>query len=373
MAFGIACLIASVVVLYGAMDNVYLTEAMTYAPTLVTITPDSLNRVFQFRKLATVSLISSWMAMMSVKFSFLALFRRLIDRMPRLIRYWWIVVIFNIAVTGYGASVYVIACPHFSGAKVGEELWPFQISRPADCCGVQCLGGATRRKTIRYSISQLVLDVFGDLLSKKSSHEYQKSGTDWSGVLYIPVHLIWKVKIKLLQKVALSFSLCLTVVVIIFTVTRAIGLEWKDKLDVAWEIYFQILAAEVGLILVSMTAFRTLFVSRSPGQHGLSPKKTPTFWKKSKTSLRNLFDLRRWTLNYSKRVSKGQRPESMIETFGLPSIPNGGMTGVQTFIGRQEVADSDLEAGNKTTRKWWGVWAFAKHVLTNRNMFLYTD
>ena len=122
MAFGTACIIASIVTLYAAMDDIYLTEAMTYAPSLVAITPDNLNRVFQFRKLATASLTLSWVAMMAVKFSFLALFKRLIDRMPRLIRYWWIVVIFNLAVTGYGASVYVIACPHFSGSKVGKEL-----------------------------------------------------------------------------------------------------------------------------------------------------------------------------------------------------------------------------------------------------------
>lgn len=123
MAFGTACLIGSVIILYAAMDNMYLTEVMTFAPTLVAITPGSFNRVFEFRKLVTASLTLSWMAMMAVKFSFLALFRRLIDRMPRLIRYWWVMVIFNIVVTGYGASIYVIACPHLSGRKVGKKLW----------------------------------------------------------------------------------------------------------------------------------------------------------------------------------------------------------------------------------------------------------
>lgn len=267
--------------------------------------------------------------------------------MPRLIRYWWIVVIFNLAVTGYGASVYVIACPHFSGSKVGKEHQSLSVSvNFADWGSVQCLGGDTRRRTIRYSISQLVLDVFGDLLSKKPLHDPQNSHADRHGVLYIPVHLIWKVKIKLLQKIALSCSLCLTIIVIIFTVTRASGLEWRDRLDVLWEIYFQIMAAEVGLILVSMTAFRTLFVSRSSGQRGISPKKSPDFWKKSQSTLKRLLDPRRWTLNYSKRVFKGQKHESTKDTFGLPSIPNGGMTGVQTFINHQGETHSDLEAAH---------------------------
>lgn len=120
LAFGTACLIASMAVLYINMDNMYLTEALTYAPALFATAPPDLNRVFEFRKLVTASLILTWIAMMAVKFSFLALFKRLIDRMPGLIKYWWFVVAFNLAVTGYGASVYVVACPHFSGPKVSK-------------------------------------------------------------------------------------------------------------------------------------------------------------------------------------------------------------------------------------------------------------
>lgn len=120
LAFGTACLIAAMAILYINMDNMYFTEAMTYAPTSFQFSPQDLNPVFEFRKLVTASLILTWVAMMAVKFAFLALFRRLIDRIPPLIKYWRVVVIFNLAVTGYGASVYVVACPHFSGMKVGK-------------------------------------------------------------------------------------------------------------------------------------------------------------------------------------------------------------------------------------------------------------
>ena len=124
LAFGTACLIAAMVVLYINIDNMYLTEAMTYAPILFAFSPIDLNPVFEFRKLVTASLILTWVAMMAVKFAFLALFRRLIDRIPPLIKYWRVVVAFNLIVTAYGASVYVIACPHFSGMKVGKNLQP---------------------------------------------------------------------------------------------------------------------------------------------------------------------------------------------------------------------------------------------------------
>lgn len=132
LAFGTACLVAAMAVLYINMDNMYLTEAMTYAPTSFVFGPQDLNRVFEFRKLVTASLILTWVAMMAVKFSFLALFRRLIDRIPPLIKYWRIVVAFNLAVTAYGATVYVVACPHFSGMKVGktQQLGTKGISSP---------------------------------------------------------------------------------------------------------------------------------------------------------------------------------------------------------------------------------------------------
>ena len=146
----------------------YLTEALTYTPALFTTQPPDLNRVFEFRKLVTASLILTWVAMMAVKFSFLALFRRLIDRIPSLMKYWWFVVAFNLAVTGYGASVYVVACPHFSGPKVSKfsnSARYMASDLQANRYIVACLGGATRQKTIQYALSQLVLDVFSDILS----------------------------------------------------------------------------------------------------------------------------------------------------------------------------------------------------------------
>ncbi|KAI4128044.1 MAG: hypothetical protein LQ338_002935 [Usnochroma carphineum] len=229
------------VVLYFNMDDMYFTEAMTYAPTRLgrPPQPQDMDRVFQFRKLVTASLILTWVAMMAVKFSFLALFKRLIDRIHSLTMYWWVVVAFNLAVTGYGASVYVIACPHFSGMKV---------------------------------------------------------------------------------------------------VTRASGLEWHDKLDVLWEVYFQIVAAEVGLILVSTTAFRALFVSRT-NRKQKSPQQSPSLLGKSMRALKRILEPRRWTSKSSKDVSNGQHQCNAKDGFDgkLPNIPGGRMTGMRTFVNDQEM------------------------------------
>jgi hypothetical protein len=82
--------------------------------------------------------------------------------------------------------------------------------------------------------------------------------------LLIPIRIIWKVRIRRRQKLALSCSLCLTIIMIVVTVMRLVGLRRGRVLDVLWEIYWQFVAAEVGLILTAAAALRTLFVVRAP-------------------------------------------------------------------------------------------------------------
>lgn len=142
----------------------------------------------------------------------------------------------------------------------------------------------------------------------------------------------------MIQKATLACSLCLTVVVIAFTITRASGVEWKGNLDVLWEVYFQIVAAEVGLILVSMTAFRQLFVSRTT-RNQQSPAKPPTFWPRSRAAIKKILEFRRWTSGYSKGSNGEQNSQAEKIASGsderLPGIPGGTMTGVQAFIEHQ--------------------------------------
>ena len=85
--------------------------------------PNSVDIAYYYRKTSAVSLILSWLTIISVKFSFLALFKRVIDRLPSLIRYWWAIVIFNLAVSGYRIAIYILACPYFYTVKSCECQW----------------------------------------------------------------------------------------------------------------------------------------------------------------------------------------------------------------------------------------------------------
>ena len=99
-----------------------------------------------------------------------------------------------------------------------------------------------------------------------SPHSRINSQTDVRLVLYIPTYLIWKIQTRWTQKLALACSLCLTVVTITFTITRASGIKFRGRLDAIWEVFFQTIAAEIGMILTAVSAFRELFVSRAKGR-----------------------------------------------------------------------------------------------------------
>jgi len=81
--------------------------------------------------------------------------------------------------------------------------------------------------------------------------------------LVIPVIIIWKIRIRLAQKIAISLTLCLTTVMIAISIVRIAMLERNGKLDLALGTYLIAIEAETGLTLVAATAFRTLYVSKA--------------------------------------------------------------------------------------------------------------
>lgn len=72
---------------------------------------------------------------------------------------------------------------------------------------------------------------------------------------------------------------------IAITTLRIIGLKRHGKLDYIWEIYFTAIAAEIGLTLVAMTAFRALYVSRTQGEHVKSPTAKSNWNQKGRASV----------------------------------------------------------------------------------------
>ena len=125
----IGCLTCGQVIMYClTIDKTYLVEALTFGFQGVAIPQDFLQQANAFHKWVTIALMLAWCAIMSIKFSFLFLFRRLIDRIQSLVIYWWAVMTFNVIVLGYGLSVYYVACPYYNDPRLGACFYKTVVS-----------------------------------------------------------------------------------------------------------------------------------------------------------------------------------------------------------------------------------------------------
>ncbi|KAJ5793386.1 uncharacterized protein N7503_009364 [Penicillium pulvis] len=223
-------LLASIIIMYAkVIDGMYLTWAIELGMTNVTIPTDIVEVGYKFHLYSDVCLLISWCSFSAVKLSFLFFFKKLIDRMRVWQIYWRMVFAYTVCVLIYGALVFFVSCPFFNSPK-------------ENACNV----GKKKDQIVQESISLAVLDVVGDAL-----------------ILAIPINVIWKIQVRWGQKIFLSFSLCLTVIMIILSIIRVCGLVYHDLVDTVWETYWQFLSAEIGVFLASAVSFRSLFVSRN--------------------------------------------------------------------------------------------------------------
>lgn len=170
LLFGVACLIVAIGLLFKFADKMYIVGSQESGDLIgVPLPGDFIEQAYDFQKLVTVALILTWLTIVSVKFSYLFLFRRLIGRMPKLIAYWWFAAVYNAVISTYGAIVYGVECPHFYSLKNCKSS---PCRRPCvhqpTLVSVQCIFGRGLAKSIAFSESQMVLDIIGDLLSQSS-------------------------------------------------------------------------------------------------------------------------------------------------------------------------------------------------------------
>lgn len=122
--------------------------------------------------------------------------------------------------------------------------------------------------------------------------------------------LLWNVQITLRRKLALWGILCLSIFTMITAVVRIAGGNINHgQVDTAWAIFWLQTEAAVAVIVVSMTAFRALFVAHKASKH-LSPNQQDGLSSRSV---------------WSKRLRS--RDDSVTG-------PSPWATGVRTYIGK---------------------------------------
>ena len=163
LLFGLCCLTCAEGLLFVYWDDMYVVEALLMRPAQATFSMNFMDNAFAYQKWVTTSLVLLWMAVASVKFSFLFLFRKLIDRLRPLVIYWWVAVASNLVAVVLGISNYLLACPQYgaeSGADHlrrllgGGKLMARQsIAGMETACGGSCTSPSPKLSSILLAIS----------------------------------------------------------------------------------------------------------------------------------------------------------------------------------------------------------------------------
>jgi hypothetical protein len=122
---------------------------------------------------------------------------------------------------------------------------------------------------------------------------------------------------KFRQKAAIGSFLCLSIIMIALAITRASKMAGVVATDIPYEMFFQYLEAAVALLTASLTAFRTFFVTQRERNRYNDRMKKPSF------SFKNM--------GFRKKTYDISRDE---EAHGMPEFPGATMTGMRTFIRR---------------------------------------
>ncbi len=103
--------------LFYFVNDLYTAEALLMHVSIFDLHSNVIQDSLKSGKWGIVSLITTWIAVNSVKLSFLSLFRKLVDRIRPMIIYWWFVLAYTIVVGLYGISTYLGPCPTFNDIK----------------------------------------------------------------------------------------------------------------------------------------------------------------------------------------------------------------------------------------------------------------
>lgn len=126
-------------------------------------------------------------------------------------------------------------------------------------------------------------------------------------VVSIPISLLWKTRFNIGQKLSIGIVLCLSVVMIAIGLARGISVKYVGAHNPTWNTFWVQIESCVSVMMVCITAFRTLVVS-------------PKTSKKPPRSNRRL--------PYKQGLWK--------KTMGEPGLPNSTMgatmTGMRTII-----------------------------------------
>ena len=138
-------------------------------------------------------------------------------------------------------------------------------------------------------------------------------------VLSFPIATLWQVHINTRQKVGIGFWLCLSLVMVIVAIVRMAGIKLEGgNVDIVWLAFWQQQESSIAVIMVSMSAFRSLFVESggapAPRRH-------------------HKYSLNGWRKKLVRRaLGSADEHDDVERNMGLPQVPSATLTGMSEFL-----------------------------------------
>ncbi|KAI9799663.1 MAG: hypothetical protein M1826_005481 [Phylliscum demangeonii] len=301
----IACvfLAAGTILLFLASTDLYLSTS-NWILSLATDFQEVLKSGVRLQLRAFAYACMTWTAIYAVKLSFLFFFRVLVERIRYMTIYWRIVLGATMVAFGVCVCEAAMECPYF------------------DAESLHCAFGSGLTRTVTITAVAIVLDFLTDLM-----------------IITLPIHLLWKVRMKARQKLGLGVFLCLSVFMMMTAVVRISALHRRlvvlgmplTAIDFTWKLFWQQVEACLAVLMVSLTALRSIFVTDhyrgGGGRRHARPRSSrlkmspgasyrPRYWPRHK--------------HYASSSDDGTTPDP--DPGSLPAIPSATLTGLRTFI-----------------------------------------
>ncbi|KAL8997934.1 MAG: hypothetical protein Q9169_002927 [Polycauliona sp. 2 TL-2023] len=318
----VAALIAGTTACYFDINYIYVPQNVD--PATFQITPEFLDFLQQSLTWQALTCFLLSVALFAVKLSFLTFFRDLLRRVRGLMIFWWCVLCFMVPVAIIFACIIFIICPYFD-----ERVLAFL-------------------KQNRLLQTATVLDIFTDILRKSllllallffflplmhGLNEHARA------VIIIPVALLWRVRISLRRKLILMFVLGLSIFTIILSIVRiAGGRQPNGGVDSAWVNFWLQLEADVAVMIISITSYRSLFVKDKSSKDG-GNKKSPRYHGSEG------YRKKLWSRSGEKGGEGGGGGGKGRKGVEMPTLPDPTLSGMRTVIGRGRGAGWDDDDG----------------------------
>ena len=197
-----------------------------------------------------------WASIFSVKFCYLYFFRLLIDRQKSMIVYWRAAMVIT-----FVSAVFDICGSFESCPELGAN-------------SLQCEDKYYTDRRLGVEIVTIVLDIVTDLMSTSRlllffSPAWNAKTDPKISVLAIPPYLMSKVSLRPRQKLGISFFLSLSLMMILIAVVRISRVRASDF--EIWATFWQQLEGCIAVLMISLTAFRTVFVAHKTRNSPVSP------------------------------------------------------------------------------------------------------